>query len=305
MAMKKGLKHLACDFAILLAVLVVVDLLCGFASEKLIMKLPNCNNELSHTKQSFFNQEADILILGSSRAVHHYNPEILEDSLGMSAYNGGLDGKGIMYSYSVLEATLMRHCPKIVILDVIGSAINGEWTYKEIGQKSFYTLNPYTREVIDATTDFPDNLMLYSGLYRGNDLPLRMAKTFLMGDSDFKGYNAKSTTREGMKAEFSDKSDEFVFDSLSRVYFDKIVSTCRDNDIRLVLSYSPSLSVGNGSMMRQIGEIAKDEGLQVINAERDTSFLNHPELFTDMSHLNCYGAEKFTKIVVEELQNGF
>ena len=302
MAMKKGLKHLACDFAILLAVLVVVDLLCGFASEKLIMKLPNCNNELSHTKQSFFNQKADILILGSSRAVHHYNPEILEDSLGMSAYNGGRDGMGIMYNYSVLKATLTRHCPKIVVLDINGSAIDGDWTNKEVGNKAYYWMNPYTKEVIDELTDFPDNLLLYSGLYRGNDLPLRMVKTFMMGDSDFKGYNAKPTTREGMKAVYKDDEEDFVFDSLSRVYFDKIVSACRENDIRLVLSYSPSLTVGNGSMMRQIGEIAKDEGLQVINAERDTSFLNHPELFTDMSHLNCYGATKFTVYVASELK---
>lgn len=30
---------------------------------------------------------ADVLILGSSRANHHYNPQILSDSLGLSAYN--------------------------------------------------------------------------------------------------------------------------------------------------------------------------------------------------------------------------
>ena len=34
----------------------------------------------------------DILIMGSSRASHHYVPKIIEDSLGMSCYNCGVDG---------------------------------------------------------------------------------------------------------------------------------------------------------------------------------------------------------------------
>lgn len=299
--MKKGFKHVALDIAILVVILVAIDLMFGFISEKLIMRLPNANNELAHTKQSFFNQQADLLILGSSKAIHHYDPEILEDSLGMSAYNAGMDGKGVMYAYSVLGATLERHCPKIVILDILGAALDGSWTYKEIGHKAYYRLNPYTKEVIDETTDFPDNLLLYSNLYRGNDLPLKLIKSYMLGDSDIKGFYARTNTREGMVAKYNNDAQEFEIDSLSRKYLLKIVDLCKKNNIRFVLSYSPSLYVDNGSMMRQIGEIAYAEKLEVINVERDTSFLNHPELFSDMSHLNIDGAVKFSKFVASEL----
>ena len=45
----------------------------------------------------------DILIFGSSRAVHHYNSSMIEDSLGMSCYNCGDDGNGIILSYGRLS----------------------------------------------------------------------------------------------------------------------------------------------------------------------------------------------------------
>ena len=40
---------------------------------------------------------ADILIFGSSKAKNQYDPEILEDTLGMSVFNCGTHGMGIIY----------------------------------------------------------------------------------------------------------------------------------------------------------------------------------------------------------------
>lgn len=53
-------------------------------------------------RDNFISDEVDanILIFGSSRAAHHYVPSILSDSLGMSCYNCGLDGNGIIYGYN-------------------------------------------------------------------------------------------------------------------------------------------------------------------------------------------------------------
>ena len=42
----------------------------------------------------------DILVFGSSRAIHHYNPLILTDSLGLSCYNCGQDGNGSILNYA-------------------------------------------------------------------------------------------------------------------------------------------------------------------------------------------------------------
>ena len=41
----------------------------------------------------------DIIIMGSSRASHHYVPEIISEELGMSCFNAGRDGNGIILQY--------------------------------------------------------------------------------------------------------------------------------------------------------------------------------------------------------------
>ena len=48
----------------------------------------------------------DVLIMGSSRAHHHYVPEIISDSLGLSCYNTGKDGNGIILVKPQKESTI-------------------------------------------------------------------------------------------------------------------------------------------------------------------------------------------------------
>ena len=60
----------------------------------------------------------DILVFGSSRAVHHYDSNMLTDSLGLSCYNCGEDGQGIILNYSRLLMFKQHHTPKIVIYDI-------------------------------------------------------------------------------------------------------------------------------------------------------------------------------------------
>ena len=52
----------------------------------------------------------DILIFGSSRALHHYNPQIVIDSLGMNCYNCGQDGNGIILFYGWWQIIKERQC---------------------------------------------------------------------------------------------------------------------------------------------------------------------------------------------------
>lgn len=69
------------------------------------------------------NIDCDIAILGSSRAWVHINPEVLEDSLQMSAYNFGLDGHNFWLQH-LRHSEYLKHNKKpkhiIVSLDVYG-----------------------------------------------------------------------------------------------------------------------------------------------------------------------------------------
>ena len=51
---------------------------------------------------------ADIVVLGSSRALHHYVPSIITDSTGLSCYNCGFENEGIVFHYALLRQLQQR-----------------------------------------------------------------------------------------------------------------------------------------------------------------------------------------------------
>ena len=70
------------------------------------------------TIYSVLHSKEDIYIFGSSRANHHYNPNILSKNLGLSCYNAGSDGKNATYQLGLLKMLLKNHKPKVIIYEV-------------------------------------------------------------------------------------------------------------------------------------------------------------------------------------------
>jgi len=60
----------------------------------------------------------DVLLLGSSRCEHHYNPIIIEDSLKLTCYNAGQSGNGIILAYARYLMISERKKPSLVVLDI-------------------------------------------------------------------------------------------------------------------------------------------------------------------------------------------
>ena len=61
---------------------------------------------------------ADIIVLGSSRALHHYVPQIITDSTSLSCYNCGFENEGILFHYALLRQLQQRYQPKLIIYEL-------------------------------------------------------------------------------------------------------------------------------------------------------------------------------------------
>ena len=64
--------------------------------------------------------DANVFILGSSRAMSHYKPSIIDSITGLNCYNFGLDGKTIesdIMLYNILKKHISEY-PKYVIWDI-------------------------------------------------------------------------------------------------------------------------------------------------------------------------------------------
>jgi len=116
MPVKAQIIKLFYKFLVLGVVLFILDLAIGKILEHFYFK--QTSGAFYRTTYSMDSTNAKILIFGSSRANHHYDPRIVEKELGMSCYNTGRDGNFLLYNYAIFETITQRYEPKIVIFDV-------------------------------------------------------------------------------------------------------------------------------------------------------------------------------------------
>ena len=157
------IKFLCCG-----ALVVAIDLCIGFTHSWIFRNLPDKTSIVSTIYYSLFKKSADVLILGSSTANHHYNSKMMEDSLGMSVYNSGLDGRDMVYFDVVLQSTVARHVPKFVILDISPVHLDGRWIDRISDTKLYYGQNIPVTNYYNRETDWQQRLKLCSALYRYN-----------------------------------------------------------------------------------------------------------------------------------------
>ena len=96
--------------------LVVLDVLVGLGARYLVGHAKGgdtgLNNYICHEMKD------ECIVFGSSRGMHHYDPNIIADSLGMSCWNCSLDGNGIILMYGRYKMLSARYTPKMLIYDV-------------------------------------------------------------------------------------------------------------------------------------------------------------------------------------------
>ena len=86
------------------------------------------------------------------------------------------------------------------------------------------------------------------------------------------------------------------------VYLQKFIDDCKDNNIDLVMCYSPYYGQPIPKSIRMIEELAEKNGVKFFNYGDDVRF-QKPEFFQDASHLNDTGAKEYSKEIVRRLTN--
>ena len=112
MAQIKFIRKIALFFLLL----IVLDFSIGQAFN--YMSVHSKGGYVAHHNHIIDKTHEDILIFGSSRAIHHYNPEIISKDLNMTCYNAGQDGNGIILFYGWWKLISQRYHPKLIIYDI-------------------------------------------------------------------------------------------------------------------------------------------------------------------------------------------
>ena len=253
----------------------------------------------------------ELMILGSSRAAHHYVPQIFEDSLGMSCYNAGSDGMCIYYHYGILASRIQRGCPpKVLILEVIGTDL-------EVSQSASFSLDaaleryaPHYGEFVEIDSMFAFNgwkekVKLLSKTYKYNSKLVQTIKCNYISYPEDRGYEALNGVMEVTEGEeiadvLAPSTIQPNIEEGKLVYLQKFIDDCKDNNIELIMCYSPYYGQDIPICVRMIEELAEKNDVKFLNFGDNVCFQN-PEYFKDASHLNDIGAREFSIMVVNNI----
>ena len=111
------MRQLVAKIILFLVILFLVDTALGICFQTLVDSAKG--GETRRVNYICKQTSEDLLIFGSSRALHHYDPLLLEDSLQMSCYNCGKDGNGIILLYGWFKMIQQRYHPQMIVYDVM------------------------------------------------------------------------------------------------------------------------------------------------------------------------------------------
>ncbi|MDR2533427.1 MAG: hypothetical protein LBC81_01405 [Tannerellaceae bacterium] len=256
-------------------------------------------------------QTAQILIIGSSRAMHHYDPGVISHRLGLSCFNAGNDAQGMPYYAALLEAIATRHSPQVVVLDVNIYALSRD----DSSYDMLYQLNPYAARHPEIWSILSlrshERIKHLSQIYPFNS----MAARIIMGNLSIRTRDASNNGFTVMDGEWDEPlrdtffpSDE-ALDPIKSEMFTRLISICKAKGILLIASVSPTFrNIRNEpASIICIRRICERENIPMISYLNDPAFaVGH--LYHDPSHLNGVGAREFSDVfsqwLIRELQIG-
>lgn len=262
-------------------------------------------------RSTFSMQEtkADVLVFGTSRAYHHYDARLLEDSLRVTSYNTGRDGEFIFYQTAVLKSVLKRYSPKLIILDFTGSFEYSQADYDRLSALlPYYKNHKEIRSIVNLKSPF-EKYKLYSHIYPYNSSLL----TIMLGNMnvnknrvsnmDYHGY----VPLHGIHTKQLDTLHtpaNYSLDENKVNVFTEFLTLTQSKNIPLIVVNSPSYYLYETDYSLDAArKICFENRVPFIDFSRDIEFLSHSDYFEDETHLNKIGAAAFTQKVIHLLKN--
>lgn len=264
--------------------------------------------EQSHFTHVIDSTKADILILGSSRACHGYIPRIFENRLHYTCYNAGREGNFVLYNYALFKSITKHYKSKMILFDI--RPYDLEYMPYEYDRLSillpYYDNHPEIRDVLDMRGPF-ENLKHLSSIYPYNSLVLQIirgnVRTGSKSEDGNEGYVPLHKTMEPQKLKSWTLTDCNI-DPNKIEALEDMISVCKKENIELIFVYSPMwVKLENSRCNELIPQLCAEKGVKYIDISNDTTFMNHPQYFEDITHINDEGARIFTNMLIDRLSN--
>lgn len=288
-----------------LSIVAILDYSIGSLLEYYYFKIDALTPE-RHTTFSIEEANADIMIFGSSRAQHHYDPEVFMES-SQSFYNTGKDGQGIFYSRAILKSVISRTTgSKILVLDINPNEFaKDQDSYDRLSELlPYYHEHQEIQEIVNLKSRF-EKFKVLSNLYRYNSEVLTIIKDNLFPTDDpmENGFEPIQYSTQDLK--MSKVEDQEIIDSLEVKAFLGFIQDAKAANHEVYVFVSPvyrEYEHGVTASIQITEEICQELGVPFYSYHRDSLFLKNPAYFSDPTHLNETGAKVYSEDVWDKIK---
>jgi hypothetical protein len=306
--------------AIFLFCVVAIDL--GMSAVLHVLFLRTDSGERGGLSNFALSKQADVLVLGSSRAQFQIMPSVIGQRMSLRVFNAGLKGHDFLYAAALYDLWLHRHSPpRALVLTVDVESLLPRKTEVAATQ----VLAPYIgeddllRDILYS--DGPQKRLEYLlRSYRYNSKVLVIAKNVVIHtDPAFDGFTAREGTllsddRSTIKNALDQEESAIVY--AQKPFWDLKVKILREIGKRAIKQHTLVLLVHTPLYRQDLlahkiwiermeALVAASPGilfLDLCEVARPASFPNPRELFWDVNHLNKQGARILSGLIADELQ---
>ena len=251
--------------------------------------------------------EAEALVFGSSRALHHYVPSVFQESLHLSCFNCGKDGMGSLLAYARFRMLTGRYTPKLVIYDV---APLFDYAADEDNTKYLGSLNPDlgkegVREAVQTFTDPETRILMNSQMYRYNSHFISYLIDCLVNrhysDGGYQAIFGRIKT-DGLTDDTLMVEKTLEIDTKKMKLIEAMILECQSRGITFVFVMSP---VYKGRYPKEnlqpLIDMALKHEVPFLDFSAADGIADNADYFQDSTHLNDTGAHIYSKVVAEAL----
>jgi hypothetical protein len=260
---------------------------------------------------------ADIVISGSSRAMVHYDPRLIEASTGHTAFNIGLNGSQTDMQLALLKTYLEHNArPKLVIhnLDLF-SFVTSREIYNPAQFLPYLAEKPLYNGIQEV---YPDAwkwkyIPLYGYVVEDMRftwvLGLRGLFGFQPAEDHIQGFVPRHISWTGDFAGFRASNPHgvrFEIEPRGLRDLEDLIETCRRENIAVVLVYSPeytemqALEQNRDEVFAKFREISGRFHVPLWDYS-DSPLSRDRSNFYNSQHLNAEGAEAFSSLLAQRL----
>lgn len=297
------MKKFIINVVVFFLLLSVVDVFAGIVFSYLIENTRGGDNG----RNNYICNEAneDILVFGSSRAFHHYNPLILSDSLGLSCYNCGQDANGIILSYARYQLICQRNQPKMLIYDVNPDfdLLEGDDNRKYLGWLKAYYDKKGIHELFNSVDDI-ERYKMISQMYRYNSRFVQIISDYIhpLQSNGIMGFRPINKEMDTMRISKKTRPKRYTVDSLKVSFIEKFIDDSSRKNTKVIFCVSPNWYGMDTLSFKSIRDICLVHQIPFIDFSNNPKYVHHNVFFKDPTHLNAKGADEFTRDFIVELK---